>query len=269
MRILTAVSTAAGAPGREATVNDDGLAVTRTRSLTRPVNSTLCPAVRAPRRRGRGARTNTHHVIIPATVTYPGKVVRADQHGGKARIGDSGRTTAERRGEVTDMDERIRHRTDMEYAYSCAVNVQRCSCQPRSEHVFIGNHLEHRVVTRWDALIDRHARLVLVHCRAEPSRLATLQSYFAFRSAADTHIDTPPVQDTYAVAEILAAEALCLVCEAGGLADLRTRSRLLAGVKYQLNRELCADLGTPERSGIATDLIAEFDRIDNQPEEGP
>lgn len=154
---------------------------------------------------------------------------------------------------------------DAAHAYTCAANVQRCMTERGPDYVVVGNAYEHRVVDRWTALIEMQVRWVLIYCRADPYRLAALEAHLAGRNEANTDHRGRRPYDTDAVAARLANEALCLVCDAGALTDRRARSRLLAGVEYQLNRQLCRDLGTPELVGSADALIAELDRIDNDP----
>lgn len=152
---------------------------------------------------------------------------------------------------------------DAAHAQSCAENVQGSAAAGGPDQVMVGNAYEHRLVDRWDALIDAHARLVLIYCRAEPYRLAALESYLSLRNEANTDACGERPYDTEAIAATLAAEALCMVCEAGALTDRRARARLLVSMEYHANRELCASLGAPELAGSPDDLIAELDRIEN------
>lgn len=160
------------------------------------------------------------------------------------------------------MSERSQFELDVSHARSCATNVQRCAADSGPGQVAVGNQYEYRIVDRWDALIDAHARLVLLRCRADPQRVVALESHYAHRSQTEFGTIGGCTHDTEGVASRLIAEALCLLWEAGALADDRARARLLAGLTYQVNRQLGADLDTPGLSGSPDELAAVLDRID-------
>lgn len=149
------------------------------------------------------------------------------------------------------------------HAQSCAESVQRSAAAGGPDQVVAGNAHECRLIDRWDALIEAHARLVLVYCRAEPYRLAALESQLSLRNEANTDVCGERPYDTDAIAATLAAEALGMVCEAGALTDRRARARLLASMEFHANRELCTSLDAPDLAGSPDDLIAELGRIDS------
>lgn len=152
---------------------------------------------------------------------------------------------------------------DVAHAWSSARNLQLRDAMPGPREVHLGGDPERRTIDRREALVGSYARLVLVHCRADPDRLSAIEPACRAQSLCSrTDRRGARQADTYEVGAEIAAEALRIVCEAGAVTDQRARAKLLAGAEYQCNREFFGDLDDNQLAGSPADFIAELERID-------
>lgn len=180
----------------------------------------------------------------------------------------------------------------MAFAWSSAANLLLYDADPGERSVEMGRAGDSRIVDRRDALLDVYARQLMVHCAADPSRLAAVRAECADRhrparllregwrsmrwrrehpssTGRDRPLGAPSPRtlieqrELWDTAEQIVALAEQTVHDAGAATDWKARERLLASTSHTLNFDILGVMLPVEvEQQAAAELAATLEEID-------